>query len=148
MRTGQHDRNPVTAKHENIALTKDSTRVMNPLGTMTAAFHVMPPRITRNSYRPRASDRTMVDLESPFASRSRKLDGAANSSEETYGNGRHESNFFKGSLIIVGWISRKHLNSGRRRSFSLTSLFIELIDPLAPILSAIAIFHHAFLILR
>src|SRR5215813_5496750 len=32
----------------------------------------MPPRITRNSYRPRASDRTMVDLESPFADRSRK----------------------------------------------------------------------------
>src|SRR6266496_5778185 len=39
------------------------------------SYHVMPPRITRNSYRPRASDRTMVDFESPFASRSRKLDG-------------------------------------------------------------------------
>ena len=26
-------------------------------------YHVMPPRITRNSHRPRASDRTMVDLE-------------------------------------------------------------------------------------
>src|SRR5215467_15786575 len=35
----------------------------------------MPPRITRNSYRPRASYRTMVDFESPFASRSRKHDG-------------------------------------------------------------------------
>src|SRR6516162_8073316 len=35
----------------------------------------MPPRITRNSYRPRASYRTMVDFESPCASRSRKLDG-------------------------------------------------------------------------
>jgi hypothetical protein len=33
-------------------------------------------RITRNSYRPGASDRTMVDLESPFACRSRKLDGS------------------------------------------------------------------------
>src|SRR5437016_5710364 len=31
------------------------------------SYHVMPPRITRNSYRPRASDRTMVDFESPFA---------------------------------------------------------------------------------
>src|SRR5205823_7279037 len=30
------------------------------------SYHVMPPRITRNSYRPRASDRTMVDFESPF----------------------------------------------------------------------------------
>src|SRR5215469_10328031 len=29
----------------------------------------MPPRITRNSHRPRASDRTMVDFESPFAFR-------------------------------------------------------------------------------
>jgi len=33
----------------------------------------------------------MVDLESPFASRSRKLDGAANSPEETDQNG-HKSN--------------------------------------------------------
>ena len=47
-------------------------------------------RITRNSNRPRASDRTMVDLESPFACRSRKLDGSANSPEETYQNG-HKS---------------------------------------------------------
>ena len=34
----------------------------------------------------------MVDLESPFACRSRKLDGAANSPEETDQNG-HKSNF-------------------------------------------------------
>jgi len=34
----------------------------------------------------------MVDLESPFASRSRKLDGAANSPEDTYQNG-HKANF-------------------------------------------------------
>jgi hypothetical protein len=56
------------------------------------SFHVMPPRITRNSYRPRASDRTMVDLESPFACRSRQLDGTANSPEETHQNG-HKSHF-------------------------------------------------------
>jgi len=30
--------------------------------------------------------------------------------------------------MIVGWISRKHLVSGRGRSFFLTSLLIELID--------------------
>src|SRR5207247_597751 len=54
-------------------------------------FHVMPPRITRNSHRPRASDRTMVDFESPFACRSRKLDGTANSPEDTHQNGK--SNF-------------------------------------------------------
>jgi hypothetical protein len=34
----------------------------------------------------------MVDLESPFACRSRKLDGAATSPEEAYQNG-HKSNF-------------------------------------------------------
>jgi len=34
----------------------------------------------------------MVDFESPFASRSRKLDGAANSPEEAYQNG-HKANF-------------------------------------------------------
>jgi hypothetical protein len=49
-------------------------------------------RITRNSYRPRASDRTMVDLESPFACRSRQLDGTASSPEETHQNG-HKSYF-------------------------------------------------------
>jgi hypothetical protein len=30
----------------------------------------------------------------------------------------------------VGWISRKHLASGRGRTFFLTSLLIELIDPI------------------
>src|SRR6266536_1990105 len=34
----------------------------------------------------------------------------------------------QGSLIPAGWISRKHLPSGRGRSFFLTSLLIELIE--------------------
>src|SRR4030095_11856944 len=34
----------------------------------------------------------------------------------------------QGSLTIVGWISRKHLASGRGRTFFLTSLLIELIE--------------------
>src|SRR5437867_9905313 len=55
------------------------------------SYHVMPPRITRNSHRPRDSDRTMVDFESPFACRSRQLDGTANSLEDTHQNGK--SNF-------------------------------------------------------
>ena len=38
------------------------------------------------------------------------------------------SRLYKRSLIPVGWISRKHLDSGRGRTFLLTSLFIELID--------------------
>jgi len=32
----------------------------------------------------------------------------------------------------VGWISRKHLASGRGRTFFLTSLLIELIDSAGP----------------
>jgi len=39
-----------------------------------------------------------------------------------------QAKLFQGSLITAGWISRKHLVSGRGRSFSLTSLLIELID--------------------
>src|SRR5881227_3470321 len=62
------------------------------------SYHVMPPRITRNSYSPRASDRTMVDLESPFASRSRKLDATANSPEDTYQNG-HKPNFSREATL-------------------------------------------------
>src|SRR5260370_24224989 len=39
----------------------------------------------------------------------------------------------QGSLITVGWISRKHLASGRGRTFFLTSLLIELIDAQWPV---------------
>src|SRR4029453_6090649 len=87
----------------------------------------MPPRITRNSYRPRASDRTMVDLESPFASGSRKI---RRRRSLTRGDGSEwaPGKLLQGSLMIVGWISRKHFDSGRGRSFFLTSLLIELID--------------------
>ena len=40
-------------------------------------LHAMPPRITRNSHRPRASDRTMVDLEHQFGLPLFRLDGIA-----------------------------------------------------------------------
>jgi len=91
------------------------------------SFHVMPPRITRNSHRPRASDRTMVDLESPFACRSRKtrrrrLLTRGDSSQWA------QVPLLQRSLILVGWISRKPLASGRGRTFFLTSLLIELTD--------------------
>ena len=46
-------------------------------------LHVMPPRITRNSHRPRASDRTMVASEATsLACRSFELDGIVTSAEE------------------------------------------------------------------
>ncbi len=41
----------------------------------------------------------MVDLESPFACCSRKLDGSANSPEDTYQNG-HESNFSREAKLL------------------------------------------------
>src|SRR5262249_48066373 len=86
----------------------------------------MPPRITRNSHRPRASDRTMVDLESP------SLVALAHSTVPLT-HRRALSQWAQvtlpqGSLISAGWISRKPLPSGRGRSFFLTSLLIELID--------------------
>jgi len=50
----------------------------------------------------------MVDLESPFASRSRKLDGTANSPEETDQNG-HKSNF--SSEVYLPWAgSRENIS--------------------------------------
>jgi len=88
-------------------------------------LHAMPPRITRNSDRPRASDRTMVDTISPacrvFQTRRhchhqqdpRRMDNRPNLQ-------RNETR--------VGWISRKESRSGRGGAFFLTSLFIELID--------------------
>src|SRR5215467_2569834 len=86
----------------------------------------MPPRITRNSPRPRASDRTMVDLESPslvaLANSTAPLTHQRNLSEWT------QVTLLQASLITVGWISRKPLPSGRGRSFFLTSLLIELIE--------------------
>ena len=40
-------------------------------------LHAMPPRITRNSHRPRASDRTMVAMSTSLAYRAFELDGIA-----------------------------------------------------------------------
>src|SRR5215469_6859906 len=91
----------------------------------------MPPRITRNSPRPRASDRTMVDLESPslvaLANSTAPLTHQRNLSEWT------QVTLLQASLITVGWISRKPLPSGRGRSFFLTSLLIELIEVLSSV---------------
>src|SRR5215475_9022321 len=86
----------------------------------------MPPRITRNSHRPRASDRTMVDLESP------SLVALAHSTVPlTHRRALSQwaqVTLLQGSLITAGWISRKPLPSGRGRSFFLTSLLIELLE--------------------
>jgi hypothetical protein len=92
-------------------------------------LHVMPPRITRNSHRPRASDRTMVDtlkhqsrlplLQTRWHRhhQQRKLTRMGN-----------KPNFSR--EVKLQWAgSRETIStSGRGGVFFLTSLFIELID--------------------
>jgi hypothetical protein len=53
-------------------------------------LHVMPSRITRNSHRPRASDRTMVAMKHHLACCPLKLDGRVTISRETHEN-EHQS---------------------------------------------------------
>src|SRR3981189_569325 len=97
----------------------------------------MPPRFTRNSDRPRASDRTMVDTEDTrtrlpsFQTRDwrchhRQMNpqGIANKPEQ---NLSIESG---GTLTAVGWTSRHKIFSPpvEAELFFLTSLFIELTE--------------------
>jgi hypothetical protein len=57
-------------------------------------LHVMLSRITRNSHRPRASDRTIVASENHrLACRSLKLDGIVTIGRETHENGKTRPNF-------------------------------------------------------
>jgi hypothetical protein len=93
------------------------------------SYHAMPPRITRNSHRPRASDRTMVNAESPVS-----LAALTNSTASP----RHRGNLREwttsqtspGKQTYLQWAgSRDTISlSGRSGVFFLTSLFIELID--------------------
>src|ERR1700687_3712218 len=99
-------------------------------------FHAMPPRTTRNSDRPRASDRTMVDTEDTRTRLPKFPDsigchhqqmnptGRANKPEQTSpaNRGAH--------LQQVGWTSRQKSSrpSVEAELFFLTSLFIALID--------------------
>jgi len=98
-------------------------------------FTLCPPRIIRNSDRPRASNRTMITTQTSLAlAKSLRLDGHC----------RHrQGNQTKGKPSRVKSLSKSgHAppdseldietqvlsSSGRGRSFFLTSLFIELID--------------------
>jgi hypothetical protein len=103
-------------------------------------MHAMPPRITRNSDRPRASDRTMVDTQIPRSAcqvlrldwrrRHRKMKAT---DMQTSPKGTSRANRGAHSQA-VGWISRQ--KSSRRpvegETFFLTSLFIELIEHSRP----------------
>src|ERR1700688_1619456 len=95
----------------------------------------MPPRITRNSHRPRASDRTMVDLEHQFGLplfRTRWHRHHLRRKLMSMGNRPSFS-----SEVKLQWAGsrERNLGSGRGRLFFLTSLFIELIDPGRPFLN-------------
>ena len=105
-----------------------SMRLAACASALSHTLHAMPPRITRNSHRPRASDRTMVDAAAPvsLAALSNSM-ASPSATEETYENGQ-QAKLLQGSKTTVGWISRNNLASGRGGVFFLTSPFIELID--------------------
>jgi len=91
-------------------------------------LHVMPSRITRNSHRPRASDRTMVASEATtLACRSFKLDSIVIRAEKPT---RMDNKPNLSREAKLKWAGSREINlrSGRGGTFSLTSLFIELID--------------------
>ena len=81
-------------------------------------LHVMPSRITRNSHRPRASDRTMVAMKHHLACCSLKLDGRVTISRETHENGQ-QAKLLQGNDTTVGWISRKKSRIRSRENFFL-----------------------------
>ncbi len=85
----------------------------------------MPPRMTRNSDRPRASDRTMVDI--VLLAASFTLDFAT-SRRESLREWDHKRNIFRGTKQSGLDLENKSRSSGRGGAFFLTSLFIELID--------------------
>src|SRR5579864_87520 len=98
-------------------------------------FHAMPPRIIRNSDRPRASDRTMITTQTSISlAKSLRLDWhcrhrqrkpqegqTVQSKTPQRTGGTHTDSGLEVETKILS-------SSGRGRSFFLTSLFIELIE--------------------
>ena len=74
-------------------------------------LHVMPSRITRNSHRPRASDRTMVASEATSSLAALLNSTASSPSAETLMSMDNKPQLLPGSETTVGWISRKNLNA-------------------------------------
>src|SRR6185437_11683579 len=82
------------------------------------SYHVMPPRITRDSHRPRASDRTMVDTFNHH--RLVALSTRWHLHQEAEKLMRIESHSaWQRSQWIVGWMSRNKSRLRSRGSFSL-----------------------------
>src|ERR1035438_8174887 len=96
-------------------------------------------RITRNSDRPRASDRTMVDTQIPaslalFHDSIGVVTTGRLTSQEWQTNQSKTSPAHRGDTLTEKWAGSRYKifsPSGRGEAFFLTSLFIELIDPAA-----------------
>jgi len=93
-------------------------------------FHVMPSRITRNSYRPRASYRTMVASEATSALAALSQLDSMSPSAEKLTRMDNKPNFSR--EVKLQWAGSRETTStsGRGGTFFLTSLFIELKIPL------------------
>ena len=105
-------------------------------------LHAMPPRFTRNSDRPRASDRTMVDTEDTrtrLPSFQTRL-ASSPSADEPHRDGQQvraqTSRANREALLQTSGLDlEKTLSSPvEAELFFLTSLFIELIDPVVKLL--------------
>jgi hypothetical protein len=102
-------------------------------------LHPMPSRITRNSHRPRASDRTMVASEA-----TRSLAALSNSMAPSPSAGKltrmdNKPNFSREVILQWAGSRERNLASGRGEAFFLTSLFIERFELQSGVLSVIAI---------
>ena len=91
-------------------------------------LHAMPPRITRNSHRPRASDRTMVDLEHQFGLPLFRTRWHRHHPRRKLMSMGNRPSFSREAQLQWAGSRETNLASGRGRTFFLTSLFIELID--------------------
>ena len=91
-------------------------------------LHAMPPRITRNSHRPRASDRTMVDLEHQFGLPLFRTRWHRHHPRRKLMSMGNRPSFSRQAQLQWAGSRETNLASGRGRTFFLTSLFIELID--------------------
>jgi hypothetical protein len=92
-------------------------------------LHAMPSRITRNSHRPRASDRTMVDLEHQFGLPLFRTRWHRHHPRRKLMSMGNRPSFSREAQLQWAGSRETNLASGRGRTFFLTSLFIELIDP-------------------
>src|ERR1700693_1400145 len=83
----------------------------------------MPPRTTRKSYRPRASDRTMVGTLQPHCLVASEAEGRRHANEMNRRNRKHHGP----SLHYTGWMPERisSLLQSRAKCFFLTSPFIE-----------------------